>query len=56
MALAEEVLENAEAARAWLSEPQAALGGRVPMELLATDEGGRQVEDLLLRMQHGYLA
>jgi uncharacterized protein (DUF2384 family) len=33
-----------------------ALGNKIPRALLTTDAGTHQVEDLLLRMEHGYLA
>jgi putative toxin-antitoxin system antitoxin component (TIGR02293 family) len=56
MGLAEEVLEDAKNARAWLSKAQSALGNEIPQELLRTDIGAKQVEDVLLRMEHGYLA
>lgn len=56
MGLAEEVLEDADNARAWLSRPQPALGNEIPQEFLRSDIGAKQVEDLLLRMEHGYLA
>lgn len=56
MALAEEVLESREEAIGWMGEQQAALGNAVPRDLLTTDTGAKQVEDLLLRMEHGYLA
>ena len=56
LALAAEVIEDKDAARAWLSEAQFGLGNKTPGELLTTDAGARQVEDLLLRMEHGYLA
>jgi putative toxin-antitoxin system antitoxin component (TIGR02293 family) len=56
LALAEDVLEDASAAREWINEPQRGLGNRSPRDLLATDIGTRQVEDLLMRMEHGYLA
>jgi putative toxin-antitoxin system antitoxin component (TIGR02293 family) len=56
LALAAEVLEDRQAARAWLNDAQFGLGNKTPGELLTTDAGARQVEDLLLRMEHGYLA
>ncbi len=56
MALAREVFEDDEEARGWMSEPQIALGDKVPLELLTSDAGAHQVEELLLRMEHGYLA
>ena len=56
MGLAEEVLEDGDNARQWLSKPQSALGNEIPQDLLSTDIGASEVEDLLLRMEHGYLA
>ena len=56
MGLAEEVLEDAENASAWLSKAQSSLGNEIPQELLRTEIGAKQVEDVLLRMEHGYLA
>ncbi len=56
MGLAEEVLEDGDNAKEWLSKPQSALGNEIPQELLSTDIGAKQVEDLLLQMEHGYLA
>lgn len=40
----------------WLSAPQSALDGRVPLDLLRTEVGGRMVEDRLLRLKHGFFA
>lgn len=37
----------------WLHEPNRALGDRIPMEMLHTEVGARQVEDVLLRVQYG---
>ena len=51
--IATEVLEDDDAAVAWLRAPQPALGDAVPLELAATDVGGRAVEALLGRMEHG---
>jgi putative toxin-antitoxin system antitoxin component (TIGR02293 family) len=52
-AIAEEVLEDREAAARWLKSPQRALGGHVPLQLAETDVGSRAVEALLGRMEHG---
>lgn len=49
-ALAEEVLEDPAAAREWLAEPQPGLAGRVPNDLLVSEFGAREVEDLLQRI------
>ena len=48
-----EVFEDAETADTWLSEPNPALGSRVPVELLLTDEGTRSVETVLRRIDYG---
>lgn len=40
-------------ATAWLHRPNRALGGQVPLTLLDTEIGSRQVEDVLGRMVHG---
>lgn len=53
VALAEEVFENPDRARRWLREPQRGLGNRVPLELLGTEAGAREVEDLLGRIEYG---
>jgi putative toxin-antitoxin system antitoxin component (TIGR02293 family) len=48
-----EVLGTIEKARAWLKMPNRALGGEVPLYLLDTDIGSRQVEEVLLRLSYG---
>jgi putative toxin-antitoxin system antitoxin component (TIGR02293 family) len=55
-ALAEEVLEDREQAREWLRSPQVGLNNRVPFVLMETEAGAREVEDLLLRIEHGVLS
>lgn len=40
-------------ALAWLHEPNRALGERAPIELLETEIGARQVEQILGRIEHG---
>jgi putative toxin-antitoxin system antitoxin component (TIGR02293 family) len=40
-------------ARAWLKAPNRALAGEVPLGLLDTDIGARQVEEVLLRLDYG---
>jgi putative toxin-antitoxin system antitoxin component (TIGR02293 family) len=37
----------------WLHEPNRALGDRIPLQMLQTEVGARQVEDVLTRIQHG---
>ena len=42
-----------EAAKRWLSEPQKALGGAVPLVTARTDVGAREVEHVIGRLEHG---
>lgn len=55
-ALAEQVLEDGDAAREWLHEEQVGLGGRTPVEMMRTEAGAREVESLLVRIEHGVLS
>jgi putative toxin-antitoxin system antitoxin component (TIGR02293 family) len=43
-------------ARAWLGRPQRALGDTVPLDLLRTELGAREVEDLIGRLEQGVFA
>lgn len=52
-ALAEEALGSTDKAKHWLHAPNRALGHEVPVALLDTDVGTRQVEDVLGRIAHG---
>jgi putative toxin-antitoxin system antitoxin component (TIGR02293 family) len=51
--VASATLGGVEAARAWMSRENRALGGMTPLSLLDTDIGCRQVEDTLARLSHG---
>jgi putative toxin-antitoxin system antitoxin component (TIGR02293 family) len=51
-ALAMEALGRDEALR-WLREPNVALGKRIPLGMLGTDAGARQVEQIIGRIGHG---
>ena len=42
-----------EAAFEWLSEPQIALGGSIPLDVARTEVGAHEVELLVLRIEHG---
>jgi putative toxin-antitoxin system antitoxin component (TIGR02293 family) len=53
VAQAKEVLGDLNKARHWLTHPNRALGGESPLALLDTDVGARQVEEVLLRIEHG---
>ena len=54
--LAEHVLEDKDAAREWLREKQVGLGGHSPIALMRTEAGAREVESLLMRIEHGVLS
>ena len=54
--LAYDVFEDQEAAGAWLKSPQIGLAGRTPIELLTTEVGTREVENLLLRIEYGVIS
>lgn len=41
------------AATQWLQTPQLGLGGEVPLEFASTEVGAREVENLIIRLQHG---
>lgn len=56
LALATDVLESQEHAVGWLRESSDALGGRAPLEVLATDVGAEKVTNLLYQMEHGVYA
>lgn len=56
LSLATEVLENPRAARDWLSAPQPGLGGMRPLDLMLTEAGCHEVEQLLGRIECGVLA
>jgi len=50
---AAEVLGGDQKASCWLHTPNRALGGKLPLELLDTDLGSRQVEEVLGRIERG---
>ena len=50
---AAEVLGGPETARKWLTEPVRALGGEKPLAFADTEPGAREVERLLIRLEHG---
>jgi putative toxin-antitoxin system antitoxin component (TIGR02293 family) len=52
-AQAGDVLGSPVKARLWLQTANRALGAQVPLQLLDTDIGARQVEDVLLRLSYG---
>ena len=52
-ARATEVFESAETARKWLKRSNRALSGATPVEMLDTDAGAEQVNELLTRIDYG---
>jgi len=54
-ALAVSVLESEDMARKWLHREQRGLGGRVPIQVIQTEAGTQEVEDLLERIEFGVL-
>jgi putative toxin-antitoxin system antitoxin component (TIGR02293 family) len=50
---AAEVLGGPENARKWFTEPARALGGERPLAFADTEPGAREVERLLIRLEHG---
>lgn len=52
-ARAEEVFENEQTARNWLKRPNQALGGEIPLNLLDTEAGLQQVDEVFTRIEYG---
>ncbi|MBC5801263.1 MAG: DUF2384 domain-containing protein [Candidatus Eremiobacteraeota bacterium] len=50
---ARRVFEDDENASAWFKEPNRALGGERPLDLLDTEVGTQQVFRVLYRLEHG---
>ncbi len=53
LALAQDVLEDRDRAVSWLREPNRELHGERPLDLLDTEVGAREVERVLMRLEHG---
>jgi putative toxin-antitoxin system antitoxin component (TIGR02293 family) len=51
--LVERAFGNHEKAFEWMREPCRALGDSIPIELLETEQGGRVVEEELMRIRYG---
>ena len=56
LSTADETFGDPEKAYRWLRKQNRGLGGRVPLELLATEAGARVVEQALERISHGIFA
>lgn len=48
-----DIFENVETARDWLKKLNRTLGGKTPLELLDTDAGTQQVDELLNKIEYG---
>ncbi|MCS5700368.1 DUF2384 domain-containing protein [Cyanobium sp. FGCU-52] len=48
-----ETLGSMDKAHRWLKTPNRALAGEIPLDLLDTEIGARQVEEVLLRLNYG---
>jgi putative toxin-antitoxin system antitoxin component (TIGR02293 family) len=48
-----EVFGNSEKATRWMERPNRALGQKTPIEMLGTEEGRKEVEELLGRIEYG---
>ncbi len=51
-----EVLEDDKKAKEWIRRPQVGLGEKTPIELLRTEAGAREVENLLWRIEYGIIS
>jgi putative toxin-antitoxin system antitoxin component (TIGR02293 family) len=56
LARATEIFEDRASAKAWLVEKNAALGGRTPLDLIATEIGAEVVFNELGKIDHGFFA
>lgn len=48
-----DLFEDEEEAHMWLKTPKAGLNDRTPFEVMATDAGAKQVEQMLYRAEYG---
>lgn len=56
LAQASALFREEEAAAEWLKSPQLGLDGAIPFELIGTEAGAREVEDLLGRIEYGVIS
>ncbi|SFU20290.1 antitoxin Xre/MbcA/ParS toxin-binding domain-containing protein [Pseudomonas marincola] len=52
-AMADAVFGESEKAKHWLSKPKVRFGGMAPMQMLTTQQGTSQVEEMLLQLAKG---
>lgn len=53
-AMAEAIFGDADKAKRWLSKPKERFSGLTPMQLLTTQQGISQVEEMLLQIAEGF--
>jgi putative toxin-antitoxin system antitoxin component (TIGR02293 family) len=56
LARARQVMGDQNMALAWVREPKRRFGGRSPLQLMATEPGGRMVEEFLIQIEEGMFA
>lgn len=56
LARAQAVLGDEESALQWLRTPKRRFEGRAPLQMLATEAGGRLVEQMLIQIDEGMIA
>ncbi|AWF58098.1 DUF2384 domain-containing protein [Pseudomonas aeruginosa] len=54
MAMAEAIFDDAGKAKRWLAKPKERFSGLTPMQLLTTQQGTCQVEEMLLQIAEGF--
>ncbi len=54
--LAEKVFGSEAKASRWLRKPKLRFAGLSPLEVMRTEDGVRQVEEMLLQLDHGMAA
>ena len=54
--IATDIFKDKDWVRDWLLRTKPVLGNRVPLDLIATDAGGRLVEEELLQIKYGFFA
>lgn len=54
--LGRQIFGTEEATRRWLNAPAVSLGGRTPLEFARTEQGAREVENVLGRIEDGIFA
>ncbi|HZZ20668.1 MAG TPA: antitoxin Xre/MbcA/ParS toxin-binding domain-containing protein [Opitutaceae bacterium] len=51
-----DVLTDEEKAKGWLESPLSILGGKTPLSLMVSEQGAREVEQVLGRLENGVFA